>query len=176
MLQPFPSFLDVSRSFAGQMRDEPRGGRHTGAELMGADSGGHSSKYRTRTRHAKLSVRAGRHRLHPSTDSVFEALGHSNPADDCEEGRWEGRGTQSSAIGRRRRSATTEVVVAVAAGSLQIAVFGLMRDLEFGFANENIRFFDFALPGMAVFLAICQLGSDAVGTVTRFSDNIESNA
>jgi hypothetical protein len=51
-----------------------------------------------------------------------------------------------------------------------------MRDLEFGFANENIRFFDFALLGMAVLLATYQLGSDGVATVTRFSDNIESNA
>jgi hypothetical protein len=49
------------------------------------------------------------------------------------------------------------VLFAVAAGSLQIAVFGLLKNLEFGFGSRNIGFFDFALPGMAVFLAIYQL-------------------
>lgn len=60
------------------------------------------------------------------------------------------------------------VVFAVAAGSLQIAVFGLMKDLEFGFGSENIGFFDFALPGMAVFLAIYQLQDIMVAVASNY--------
>lgn len=60
------------------------------------------------------------------------------------------------------------VVFAVVAGSLQIAVFGLMRELEFGFGSENIGFFDFALPGMAVFLAIYQLQDIMVAVASNY--------
>lgn len=60
------------------------------------------------------------------------------------------------------------VVFAVVAGSLQIAVFGLMRDLEFGFGTESIGFFDFALPGMAVFLAIYQLQDIMVAVASNY--------
>lgn len=60
------------------------------------------------------------------------------------------------------------VVFAVVAGSLQIGVFGLMRDLEFGFGTESIGFFDFALPGMAVFLAIYQLQDIMVAVASNY--------
>lgn len=60
------------------------------------------------------------------------------------------------------------VVFAVAAGSLQITVFGLMRDLEFGFRSQNLGFFDFALPGMAVFLAIYQLQDIMVAVAANY--------
>lgn len=60
------------------------------------------------------------------------------------------------------------VVFAVAAGSLQIAVFGLMRDLDFGFGTQSIGFFDFALPGMAVFLAIYQVQDIMVAVASNY--------
>lgn len=60
------------------------------------------------------------------------------------------------------------VIFAVAAGSLEIAVFGLMRHLEFGFGTESIGFFNFALPGMAVFLAIYQLQDIMVAVASNY--------
>jgi ABC-2 type transport system permease protein len=60
------------------------------------------------------------------------------------------------------------VAFAVAAGPLQIAVFALMRDLKFGFGSERIGFFDFALPGMAVFLAIYQLQDIMVAVAANY--------
>jgi len=60
------------------------------------------------------------------------------------------------------------VVFAVAAGSLQVAVFGLMRNLRFGFGGHEIGFFDFALPGMAVFLAIYQLQDIMVAVAANY--------
>lgn len=60
------------------------------------------------------------------------------------------------------------VVFAVVAGSLEIMVFGLMSDLEFGFGTQSIGFFDFALPGMAVFLAIYQLQDIMVAVAANY--------
>lgn len=70
------------------------------------------------------------------------------------------------------------VIFAVAASAVQIAAFGLMRDLDFGIRDRNIGFFDFALPGMAVFLVVYQLqditvalasGYRAKGILTRLA-------
>lgn len=60
------------------------------------------------------------------------------------------------------------VVFAIAASALQIAVFGLMRDLDFGIRDQNIGFFDFALPGMAVFLVIYQLQDITVAVASGY--------
>lgn len=60
------------------------------------------------------------------------------------------------------------VTFAVAAASLQITVFGLMRDLDFGIRGQSIGFFDFALPGMAVFLVIYQLQDITVAVASGY--------
>lgn len=60
------------------------------------------------------------------------------------------------------------VVFAIAASALQIAVFGLMRDLDFGIRDQNIGFFDLALPGMAVFLVIYQLQDITVAVASGY--------
>jgi ABC-2 type transport system permease protein len=60
------------------------------------------------------------------------------------------------------------VIFAVAAASLQIAVFGLMSDLGFGFGSRSIGFFDFALPGIAVFLVIYQLQDITVAVAANY--------
>jgi ABC-2 type transport system permease protein len=60
------------------------------------------------------------------------------------------------------------VIFAVAAASLQIAVFGLMRDLGFGFAGRSIGFFDFVLPGIAVFLVVYQLQDITVAVAANY--------
>lgn len=60
------------------------------------------------------------------------------------------------------------VIWAVAAGSLQILAFGLMRNLDFGVGSRSIRFFDFVLPGIAVFLAISQLQDIMVAVAANY--------
>lgn len=60
------------------------------------------------------------------------------------------------------------VVFAVAAGSLQIAVFGLLGDLGFGFGARSVGFFDFALPGMAVFIVLYQLQDITVAVASGY--------
>lgn len=60
------------------------------------------------------------------------------------------------------------VVFALAAGSLQIAVFGLMGNLGFAFGTQSIGFFDFALPGIAVFLVIYQLQDITVAVASNY--------
>jgi ABC-2 type transport system permease protein len=60
------------------------------------------------------------------------------------------------------------VIFAVVASSLQIAAFALMKDLSFGFGSESVGFFDFALPGMAVFLALYQLQDIMVAVASGY--------
>jgi ABC-2 type transport system permease protein len=60
------------------------------------------------------------------------------------------------------------VIFAVAAASLQIAVFGLMGDLGFGFGSRSIGFFDFVLPGIAVFLVVYQLQDITVAVAANY--------
>lgn len=60
------------------------------------------------------------------------------------------------------------VIWAVAAGSLQILVFGLMKELDFGFGAGRIGFLDFVLPGIAVFLAISQLQDIMVAVAANY--------
>ena len=49
------------------------------------------------------------------------------------------------------------VIFAIVTASLYIAFFGLIEDLDFGVGGETIRFFDFVLPGFAVFLMVYQI-------------------
>jgi ABC-2 type transport system permease protein len=49
------------------------------------------------------------------------------------------------------------VIFAIITASLYIAFFGLIEDLDFGVGTETIRFFDFVLPGFAVFLMVYQI-------------------
>jgi ABC-type multidrug transport system permease subunit len=60
------------------------------------------------------------------------------------------------------------VIFAVAAGSVQILAFGLMTDLDFGFGAGRIGFFDFVLPGMAVFLPLYQLQDIMVAVAANY--------
>ncbi len=46
------------------------------------------------------------------------------------------------------------VIFAIITASLYIAFFGLIEGLDFGIGTETIRFFDFVLPGFAVFLIV----------------------
>ena len=60
------------------------------------------------------------------------------------------------------------VIFAVVAASFQIAFFGLMQDLDFGFPGETIRFFDFVLPGMAVFIIVYQIQDIMVAVAASY--------
>jgi ABC-2 type transport system permease protein len=60
------------------------------------------------------------------------------------------------------------VIFAVVAGSIQILAFGLMKDLDFGLGHGRIGFFDFALPGMAVFLVLYQLQDIMVAVAANY--------
>jgi ABC-type multidrug transport system permease subunit len=60
------------------------------------------------------------------------------------------------------------VIWAVGAGSVQVLTFGLMKDLDFGVGTGRIGFFDFVLPGMAVFLAINQLQDIMVAVAANY--------
>ncbi len=60
------------------------------------------------------------------------------------------------------------VIWAVAAASVQVLVFGLMKDLDFGFGAGRIGFFDFVLPGTAVFLVLFQLQDIMVAVASNY--------
>lgn len=60
------------------------------------------------------------------------------------------------------------VIFAVITASLYIAFFGLIRDLDFGIGSESIRFFDFVLPGFAVFLMVYQIQDITVAVASSF--------
>ena len=49
------------------------------------------------------------------------------------------------------------VIAAVITSSLYILILGLIEDLDFGFGTETIGFFNFVLPGLAVFLMVYQI-------------------
>ena len=60
------------------------------------------------------------------------------------------------------------VIFAIATSSLYIAFFGLIEDLDFGVGEETIRFFDFVLPGFAVFLMVYQIQDITVAVAASF--------
>ena len=60
------------------------------------------------------------------------------------------------------------VIFAVVAASFQIVFFGLMENLDFGFAGESIRFFDFVLPGFGVFLIVYQIQDIMVAVAASY--------
>ena len=60
------------------------------------------------------------------------------------------------------------VLAAVITSSLYIAFFGLIEDLEFGIGRETIRFFDYVLPGFAVFLMNYQIQDITVAVAASF--------
>jgi ABC-2 type transport system permease protein len=60
------------------------------------------------------------------------------------------------------------VIFAIVTASLYIAFFGLIEDLEFGVGTETIRFFDFVLPGFAVFLMVYQIQDITVAVAASF--------
>ncbi len=60
------------------------------------------------------------------------------------------------------------VIWAVSAASVQVAVFGVMKDLGFGFGTRSLDFFDFALPGIAVFLVMFQLQDITVAVASNY--------
>jgi ABC-2 type transport system permease protein len=60
------------------------------------------------------------------------------------------------------------VIFAIVTASLYVAFFGLIQDLEFGIGAETIRFFDFVLPGFAVFLMVYQIQDITVAVASSF--------
>jgi ABC-type multidrug transport system permease subunit len=60
------------------------------------------------------------------------------------------------------------VIFAVVAASVQVLTFGLMKDLDFGLGTGRIGFFDFALPGFAVFLVMYQLQDIMVAVAANY--------
>lgn len=60
------------------------------------------------------------------------------------------------------------VIFAIVTASLYVAFFGLIEDLEFGLGAETIRFFDYVLPGMAVFLMVYQIQDITVAVASSF--------
>lgn len=60
------------------------------------------------------------------------------------------------------------VIAAIITSSLYIAFFGLIEDLDFGIGAETIRFFDFVLPGFAVFLMVYQIQDITVAVAASF--------
>lgn len=60
------------------------------------------------------------------------------------------------------------VIFAIATSSLYIAFFGLIRDLDFAIGAESIRFFDYVLPGFAVFLMVYQIQDITVAIASSF--------
>lgn len=60
------------------------------------------------------------------------------------------------------------VIFAIVTASLYIAFFGLIEDLAFGIGAETIRFFDFVLPGFAVFLMVYQIQDITVAVASSF--------
>ena len=60
------------------------------------------------------------------------------------------------------------VIFAIVTASLYIAFFGLIEELEFGIGAETIRFFDYVLPGFAVFLMVYQIQDITVAVASSF--------
>jgi ABC-2 type transport system permease protein len=60
------------------------------------------------------------------------------------------------------------VIFAIITASLYIAFFGLIEDLDFGVGGRTIRFFDFVLPGFAVFLMVYQIQDITVAVAASF--------
>ncbi|MBI4261397.1 MAG: ABC transporter permease [Actinobacteria bacterium] len=60
------------------------------------------------------------------------------------------------------------VIFAIVTASLYIAFFGLIEDLDFGVETETIRFFDFVLPGFAVFLMVYQIQDITVAVAASY--------
>ena len=60
------------------------------------------------------------------------------------------------------------VIFAIVTSSLYIAFFGLIEDLDFGIGTESIDFFDFVLPGFAVFLMVYQIQDITVAIASSF--------
>src|ERR671918_870586 len=60
------------------------------------------------------------------------------------------------------------VIFAIITASLYIAFFGLIEDLDFAIGAETIRFFDFVLPGFAVFLRVYQIQDITVAVAASF--------
>ncbi|MGH2384904.1 MAG: ABC transporter permease, partial [Candidatus Limnocylindria bacterium] len=60
------------------------------------------------------------------------------------------------------------VIFAIVTASLYIAFFGLIEDLEFGIGAQTIGFFDFVLPGFAVFLMVYQIQDITVAVASSF--------
>ncbi len=60
------------------------------------------------------------------------------------------------------------VIFAIVTASLYIAFFGLIEDLDFGVGAATIRFFDFVLPGFAVFLMVYQIQDITVAVGASF--------
>jgi ABC-2 type transport system permease protein len=60
------------------------------------------------------------------------------------------------------------VIAAIITSTLYVAFFGLIEDLEFGIGAESIGFFDFVLPGFAVFLMVYQIQDITVAMGASF--------
>ncbi len=60
------------------------------------------------------------------------------------------------------------VIFAIVTASLYIAFFGLIEDLEFGVGAQTIPFFDYVLPGFAVFLMVYQIQDITVAVAASF--------
>jgi ABC-2 type transport system permease protein len=60
------------------------------------------------------------------------------------------------------------VIFAIITSSLYIAFFGLIKDLDFGIGTQTIRFFDYVLPGFAVFLMVYQIQDITVAVAASF--------
>jgi ABC-2 type transport system permease protein len=60
------------------------------------------------------------------------------------------------------------VIAAIITSTLYIAFFGLIEDLDFGIEAASIDFFDFVLPGVAVFLMVYQIQDITVAVAASF--------
>lgn len=60
------------------------------------------------------------------------------------------------------------VIAAIITSTLYVAFFGLIEDLDFGMGAGSIGFFDFVLPGFAVFLMVYQIQDITVAVGASF--------
>jgi len=60
------------------------------------------------------------------------------------------------------------VIFAVLAATVQVLVLGLMGDLGFGFGDQTVNFFDYILPGFAVFLVVYQIQDIMVAVAASY--------
>jgi ABC-2 type transport system permease protein len=60
------------------------------------------------------------------------------------------------------------VIAAIITASLYVAIFGMIEDLSFGIGAESIDFFNFVLPGLAVFLMVYQIQDITVAVAASF--------